>query len=728
MEPKTQSPGMPAGAAETGRPPPPAAEELRRRNATLEQRVAERTAELTASEARLRTLIESAPEALVVFDGETGRFVMVNENAVTLFGRSRDELMNLTPGDVSPPFQPDGRPSRLAAGEKIREALDGGRPVFDWLHAHPDGRLFLSEVRLILLPSEGRPLVRASVIDTTERRRREQTQRAVYELSEAVHAAADLTQLYARIHEIVGGLMPAENFFIALFDPATDTITFPYFVDERTTEVPQPRKVSTGLTGLVLRTGRAVLADREFAARSRREGDRVVVEALGGATYIESGVPAAVWLGVPLTIQGQPIGVMAVQDYRNERAYGDEEKRILTFVAAQTAVAIERKRAEEALRELVEKHRALFLASSQGVMLHDDQQVLEVNPAAVRILGRRHAGEIIGRHPSAFAPEFQPNGRSSAAQAAEHIAACLEHGSTHFEWTSTRPDGSTVPVDVLLTRIQWGGRWLIQAMVEDITERKRAEDELRRNLARAQELGELRRQFVSMVSHEFRTPLGVIQSSAEILRDYLDRLEPEERRQHLDSITRNTQRMAGLMEEVLLIGRLDAAHFELACAPIELRSFTQRMAREVEAATGHRCPILLAPASVAVEADADERLLRPILVNLLTNAVKYSEPNQVVNVHVHAVADGVEWIIRDAGIGIPAGDLEWVFQPFHRGRNVGERAGSGLGLVIVKRCVELHGGTVRLTSRVNDGTTVTVRLPRAAQPGTSPAANPAPSV
>lgn len=714
MEPKTQSPANPGEAADTRLAPARAEEELRRLNATLEQRVAERTAELTASEARLRTLIESAPEALVVFDGETGRFVMVNENAVRLYGRSREELMGLNPGDVSPPFQPDGRPSRVAAAEKIREALEGGRPVFDWLHAHPDGRQFLSEVRLVRLPSEGRPLVRASVIDTTERRRREQTQRAVYELSEAVHAAADLTQLYARIHEIVGGLMPAENFFIALFDPATDTITFPYFVDERTTEVPQPRKVSTGLTGLVLRTGRAVLADREFATRSRREGDRVVVEALGGASYIESGVPAAVWLGVPLTIQGQPIGVMAVQDYRNERAYGDEEKRILTFVAAQTAVAIERKRGEEALRELVEKHRALFLASSQGVMLHDDQRFLEVNPAAVRILGRRHAGEIIGHHPSAFAPEFQPNGRTSAEQAAEHIAACLEHGSTQFEWTTLRPDGSTLPLDVLLTRVQWGGRWLIQAMVEDITERKRAEDELRRNLSRAQELGELRRQFVSMVSHEFRTPLGVIQSSAEILRDYLDRLDPGERRQHLDSITRNTQRMAGLMEEVLLIGRLDAAHFELARATVELRAFTQRMAREVEAATGHRCPILLAPPAVALEAEADERLLRPILVNLLSNAVKYSEPNQVVHVQLRATPAGVEWVIRDAGIGIPAEDLEWVFQPFHRGRNVGERAGSGLGLVIVRRCVELHGGTVSVASRVNDGTAVTVRLPRAA--------------
>src|SRR5688572_31389041 len=123
----------------------------------------------------LRTLVESAPEAIVVFSGENGRFELVNENAVRLFGRSREELLRLTPADVSPPFQPDGRTSAECAREKIGEALAGGMPVFDWLHKRPSGRVFTAEVRLVRLPAK-RPLVRASVIDNTERRRREQTQ------------------------------------------------------------------------------------------------------------------------------------------------------------------------------------------------------------------------------------------------------------------------------------------------------------------------------------------------------------------------------------------------------------------------------------------------------------------------------------------------------------------------------------------------------------------------
>ena len=88
----------------------------------------------------LRTLVENAPEAIVVFDGESGRFELVNENAVRLFGRSREELLKLTPADISPPFQPDGRPSPALARQKITEALSGANPVFDWLHKHPSGR------------------------------------------------------------------------------------------------------------------------------------------------------------------------------------------------------------------------------------------------------------------------------------------------------------------------------------------------------------------------------------------------------------------------------------------------------------------------------------------------------------------------------------------------------------------------------------------------------------
>jgi signal transduction histidine kinase len=214
-----------------------------------------------------------------------------------------------------------------------------------------------------------------------------------------------------------------------------------------------------------------------------------------------------------------------------------------------------------------------------------------------------------------------------------------------------------------------------------------------------------------MVSHEFRTPLGIIQSSAEILDDYLDRLEPDERKEHLQSIQKNTRRMAALMEEVLLIGSFDAGKMDFRPVSLDLAGFAGRLVDEVLSATDRRCPILLTFDEMPGSAHADERLLRHILTNLLTNAAKYSEAGKTV--HFEITVDGADavCVIRDSGIGIPDADREWLFSAFHRGQNVGERPGTGLGLVIVKRCADAHGGRIQVDSTLGAGTTVTVRLP-----------------
>jgi signal transduction histidine kinase len=241
----------------------------------------------------------------------------------------------------------------------------------------------------------------------------------------------------------------------------------------------------------------------------------------------------------------------------------------------------------------------------------------------------------------------------------------------------------------------------------DVTEQKKAEAELLKALGREKELGQLKSNFVSMVSHEFRTPLGVIMSSAEILQDYFDRLEPAERGQHLFSIRKSTRRMADLMEEVLLIGRLDAGKMDFQPKEMDLRNLCERLADEVASATNQVCPINVQFHGDLDNAKGDDRLLRHIFNNLLSNAVKYSEPGRPVDFVIERQGRNVVGTVRDRGIGIPEADQAWLFNAFHRGHNVGQRQGTGLGLTIVKRCVELHGGDVVIESKVGEGTTVT---------------------
>lgn len=230
-------------------------------------------------------------------------------------------------------------------------------------------------------------------------------------------------------------------------------------------------------------------------------------------------------------------------------------------------------------------------------------------------------------------------------------------------------------------------------------------------LAKERELSELKSNFVSLVSHEFRTPLEIIMSSVDNLHRYHDRLPPEKREQLLTSINKSVRRMAGMMEEVLVLGRLETDRMTFKPAALELPSLCQRLCDEIESAAGNRCPVHLKITGVTGSAIGDESLLRHIFTNLLSNAVKYSPAGAPVDFTIEH--DGKDAVCRvlDRGCGIPLTDQKRLFQAFQRGSNVEQIPGTGLGLLIVQRCVELHGGTITFESAEGRGTAFTVTLP-----------------
>lgn len=251
---------------------------------------------------------------------------------------------------------------------------------------------------------------------------------------------------------------------------------------------------------------------------------------------------------------------------------------------------------------------------------------------------------------------------------------------------------------------------------------QRNEQALQRALAQEQELNQLKANFVSMVSHEFRTPLGVIVSSSDILRRYFDRLDPAMRHDQLDIILRSTGTLSGLVEDLLLLGKVEAGKLQFQPEPLDLATLCRHLADEVLSATRHSSPVNLQSEGDLSGATGDEGLLRPALLNLLTNAVKYSPPGSPVDLRVSRAGQSARFEISDRGIGIPESDRPRLFAAFSRGSNVGDRPGTGLGLVIAKKCVELHGGTIEFASRPGDGTTFTVTIPLFA-PGGSATAN-----
>lgn len=245
----------------------------------------------------------------------------------------------------------------------------------------------------------------------------------------------------------------------------------------------------------------------------------------------------------------------------------------------------------------------------------------------------------------------------------------------------------------------------------EVEERKCAQAELARTLATEKELNQLKSQFVSMVTHEIRTPLAHIQGSSDLLSRYLDRLPEEKRFQHFSFINSAVQRMGALMEDVLLFSKAEAGRMDFNPVTMDLEKLCRQIADEVLSATNRRCPVLLRVTGLAEPARGDENLLRHIFTNLLNNAVKYSPPGNPVEFSVMREGGQAVFTVQDRGMGIPEEDRKRLFTPFHRGKNVATLHGTGLGLVIVKHCVEQHGGQIEIESAENRGTRACVRLP-----------------
>ncbi len=234
---------------------------------------------------------------------------------------------------------------------------------------------------------------------------------------------------------------------------------------------------------------------------------------------------------------------------------------------------------------------------------------------------------------------------------------------------------------------------------------------LHSSLAAEREIVRLKSAFVNTVSHEFRTPLGVILSSADLLHDYSERLSPERRAEHLQNIRASTRRMADMVEHILLLGRIDSGRAVCDAAPCDLPALARRLVDEATSATHLRCPIALKTDANLAPARADEVLLRHIFSNLLDNAVKYSPVGAPVEFSIARAGSDALFTIADHGIGMTPEDAARLGEPFHRGANATHLPGTGLGWVIVRRAIELHAGSVESHSSPDAGTTITVRLP-----------------
>lgn len=261
-----------------------------------------------------------------------------------------------------------------------------------------------------------------------------------------------------------------------------------------------------------------------------------------------------------------------------------------------------------------------------------------------------------------------------------------------------------------LVKGQISAQLLVRAIRYAI-ERQLAEAQIKRALEQERELNKLKSNFITMTSHEFRTPLATILFSTGFLQNYGEKSTHEKRLTHLHRIQCAVEHMTNMLDSVLFIGKAEAGKLEFNPEPLELKSTLSDIVAEMQLHTGSRYTLTFVSPAESPLACMDEKLLRHILNNLLSNAIKYSPERSTVFCKLTFEMNEAIFRIQDQGIGIPLEDQKRLFETFYRGTNVGNIAGTGLGLNIVKKCVELHKGKITVESQVGMGTTFTVKLP-----------------
>ncbi len=528
--------------------------------------------------------------------------------------------------------------------------------------------------------------------DITEREKSEKIKAAMYRCSDAANSARNLKELFSAIHGIIADLMPAKNFYISLFDPESGLLSFPYFVDEFD-DTPAPKKLGRGLTEYVFRTGRPLLASPEVFEKLVSMGE---VERIGA--------PSIDWLGVPLKSEEQTVGVMVVQSYIEDIRFGEREKEVLLFMSGQVATTIKRKRAEENLEERTAYLNALIENSPLGIVAVDTENKVEFcNPAFEQLFQYRRE-EIVGKSidqlisPPGHLPES--NEYSKRTQAGHPV---------HGTGPRCRKDGTSVEVELYGVPLKLGNRVRgVYGLYQDITERKRAEQELHAAKEAAEAASRAKGDFLANMSHEIRTPMNGIVGMTELT---LDTQLTGEQREYLGMVKTSAEALLTIINDVLDFSKIEAGKLDLDPIAFGLRDSLAQTMKPLALRAQQKCLELSWDVSPEVpdEIIADPFRLRQILMNLVGNAIKFTERGKVrLDVALEAKRgdhDVLHFTVQDTGIGIPPEKQKIVFEAFSQADSstVRKFGGTGLGLTISSKLVDLMHGLIWLESELGKG-------------------------
>lgn len=387
----------------------------------------------------------------------------------------------------------------------------------------------------------------------------------------------------------------------------------------------------------------------------------------------------------------------------------DNSGQLTHYISIQTDIT-ERKQAETAL--LVSQQRLEYLlTSSPGVIYtcktFGNFDTIFVSDNIATITG--YEAEEFTENPGFWFSHIHPEEVSSVFNL---LSGVLEQGSYKVEYRFLHKDGTYhwLYDQGLIVRDDTANPVEIVGYLIDITDRKQLEEYLKIALEKEKELSELKSRFVSMTSHEFRTPLSTILSSCELLEHYRHKWTEEKQLTHLHRIQIAVKRMTEMLNDILIIGKAEAGKLEFVTTSFDVVAYCRNLVEEIQLNLSNQ-QVYFISEHESMPCCMDEKLLGHILTNLISNAIKYSPNKSDVRVAFYRQNQRAVFEIQDWGIGIAPEDITHLFESFYRARNVGNILGTGLGLAIVKKCVDIHQGEIFVSSKPGIGSLFTVNLP-----------------
>lgn len=676
-------------------------------NAQLYQEVRESLSRAIESENRYREMIENARDMIIHLD-LAGRLVSINEKAEELSGYSRQEILGRPITDFICPEYIEDAQQQLAlamvnraagqtyeveffnrAGERVPVELTANFIEED---DHQGGRV-LTGLQIIARDIRERKRLEAerARLLAESQRMSERLRASFYQVGAALASSLDLDEVLHLIVELAASLLDAEVCTLRLLDEQTGELPLRVArgLSDQWIQKVAP-KVGQGLIGLVAAQG-VPLHSPDLQSDPRTAYPDLIAE---------EGLHA--YLGVPLLLRDKVIGVLSLVR-KTLSPFTSLEVELLSSFAHQASVAIERAELFATVLREKKESEAIIRNTADGIAVIDHRKrIVDLNPALERLLGWSRE-EALGIPCAELFHSRNPD-KDICGKNCPFSLTASQGDSLLTEHPILTRDGRQLDVQVSygLIHDEAGEISRVIAAVRDVSRQK--------------ELERLRSEFVSTVSHEFRTPLALIKGYiATLLRQDLA-LSEETRQRFLRNVDEAADRLTRLIDELLTLSRIEAGRLELNLQPLDLKELVTGVLDRLHLEAGHGQLVAQLPLQkLVVQADSDK--IERVLLNLLSNAIKFSPEGGTVTVEVQPTEDppGVLVSVTDQGSGIPPEHLDHIFDKFYRAGDelVRKANGVGLGLYICKSIVEQHGGRIWVESTPGEGSTFRFTLPQA---------------